>query len=206
MPKENKIIEMGLHNQVISMNQQGKSNRQIAKEIGVSEAAVRRFFKENANLMIASVKEDKRILKRQVNQTYDVIQSQLDISCRVLNKLEIIQDVDQLIKKITESAIKLQEAGIQIKPSDFAAQVALQISNNIKDFTTLTREVRENNKFLADLQSKIYDFSLLQEFVLLFIDKFKKEDPSITLKVLKEIKEDKRMRRIIESSEGDGKT
>jgi len=216
MARPSKIEKHGLQDKVIKLRNNGKTYNEIASivkkedKIKISDMAVKRFLDKHGELVdekaVEVIKEDKRRVAKSLNYTYNVIQSQLDVSCKVLNKLELIEDTDHLIDKITESATALMKHGMKVSPPAFAEQIAQQISDNILDFTRLTKEVRENNKFLADLQSKIYDFSLLQEFVILFIDKFKREDPDTTLKVLKEIKADSRMRRIIESSEGDGRT
>ena len=62
----------------------------------------------------------------------------------------------------------------------------------------LIREVRENNKFLLDLKSKIYDFQIVQEFIILFIQEFKKYDTETTLKVLEEIAANGRLKWLAE--------
>lgn len=213
MARPSKIEKHGLADKVIELRNNDKTYNEIAdivmKEdnVKISDMAVKRFLDKHEEKVdekaVEVIKEDKRRITKSVNYTYDIIQSQLNISCKVLNKLEKIEDIDCLIDKITESAKTLMDYGVEISSLDFANQVAEQISDNILDFTRLTKEVRENNKFLADLQSKIYDFSLLQEFVSLFINKFKKEDPELTLKILKEIRKDSRMRMLIESSERD---
>ncbi|CAK7080436.1 hypothetical protein [Tissierella sp.] len=213
MARPSKIEQHGLEDKILKLRNNDKTFNEIVdivkeeNNVKLSVMAVKRWVDKHEDKIdekaVEVIREDKRRVAKSLNYTYDVIQSQLNISCRVLNKLELIQDTDHLIDKITESAKVLMDHGMEISSFDFTNQIAEQISDNILDFTRLTREVRENNKFLADLQSKIYDFSLLQEFVLLFIDKFKKEDIETTLKVLKEIKKDPRMKMLIESSERD---
>lgn len=216
MARPSKIEKHGLQDKVIALRNEGESYNAIARivkqedNVKISDMAVKRFMDKYEEKVdekaVEVIKEDKRRVAKSVNYTYDIIQSQLNISCKVLNKLELIEDIDHLIDKVTENTMMLLDKGMEVDPDGFAAYMSRRISDNIKDFTTLTKEVRENNRFLAELQSKIYDFSLLQEFIILFIDKFKREDPDTTLKVLREIKADNRMRRIIESSEGDGRT
>ena len=213
MARPSKIEQHGLQDKIIELRNNDKTYNEIVdiviKEdnIKISEMAVKRFLDKHGELVdekaVEVIKEDKRRVAKSLNYTYDVIQSQLDMSNKVLEKLDGIQDIDGLIDKVTESAKSLMGHGMNITSFEFAAQIANQISDNILDFTRLTREVRENNKFLADLQSRIYDFSLFQEFVLLFIGKFKRESPELTLKVLKEIRKDPRMKMLIESSERD---
>lgn len=211
MGRRTKIEKHGLADKVIKLRNNGKTYNDIVitlkeeDDFEISNMAVKRFLdkhEEKVNEMAVEViREDKRRVMKSVNHSYDIIQSQLKMSNQVLEKLNAIQDIDGLINKVTESVMFLMEHGMEISSFEFAEQIANQISDNILDFTRLTKEVRENNKFLAELQTKIYDFSLLQEFVALFIDKFKREDPELTLKILKEIRENPRMRMLLESSE-----
>lgn len=211
MARPSKIEKHGLQDKVIELRNNDKTYNEIADivmkedKVKLSDMAVKRFLDKHEEkvdeIAVEVIKEDKRRVMKSVNHSYDIIQSQLEMSNQVLEKLNAIQDIDGLINKVTESAMFLMEHGMEISSFEFAEQIANQISDNILDFTRLTKEVRENNKFLAELQTKIYDFSLLQEFVALFIDKFKREDPELTLKILKEIRENPRMRMLLESSE-----
>ena len=211
MARPSKIEKHGLADKVIELRNNDKTYNEIADivmkedKVKLSDMAVKRFLDKHEEkvdeIAVEVIKEDKRRVMKSVNHSYDIIQSQLEMSNQVLEKLNAIQDIDGLINKVTESAMFLMEHGMEISSFEFAEQIANQISDNILDFTRLTKEVRENNKFLAELQTKIYDFSLLQEFVALFIDKFKIEDPELTLKILKDIRKDPRMRMLLESSE-----
>lgn len=211
MARPSKIEKHGLQDKVIMLRNNDKTYNEIADivmkedKVKISNMAVKRFLDKHeekvSEMAVEVIREDKRRVMKSVNHSYDIIQSQLEMSNQVLEKLNAIQDIDGLINKVTESAMFLMEHGMEISSFEFAEQIANQISDNILDFTRLTKEVRENNKFLAELQTKIYDFSLLQEFVALFIDKFKREDPELTLKILKEIRENPRMRMLLESSE-----
>jgi len=213
VPKPSKIEKYGLEEKVLALRYNDKNNvmsyndiaKTISKKSGhkISTMAVKRFIdkheqslKEKAPTVI---KEDKRRITKSLNQTYDVIQSQLDISNRVLEKLDKYEDIEAVLERVIQSA----ECYDSDKMDRWLRMAVNSLQNNIYSFTALTKEVRENNKFLADLQSKIYDFSILQEFVYLFIEEFKKKDPQLTLEILRELKTNKRIRRIIESSEGD---
>ena len=123
-----------------------------------------------------------------VNHTYDIIQTQLDVSQRVLSKLDGIERISEVVEEVNEAAIRfMKDMGVRVMPEEFAYSIEKNISRNIKDYTMLTREIRENNKFLSDLKSKIYDFQIVQEFINLFIQEFEKYDTETTLKVLEEI-------------------
>lgn len=148
---------------------------------------------------IKVIKEDKRRVMKTVNHTYDIIESQLDISNRVLKKLDDIEDISGTVTEVTETAIYLmKQIGVRIDSNEFAFNIEKAVSRNIKDYTMLTREVRENNKFLSELKEKIYDFQLVQEFINIFISEFEKHDPAVTGKVLKEISNNPRMKWIAE--------
>ena len=169
MARPSKIEKHGLQDKVIELRNNGKTYNEIAdivmkeNNVKISDMAVKRFLDKHEEkvdeIAVEVIKEDKRRVMKSVNHSYDIIQSQLEMSNQVLEKLNAIQDIDDLIKKIEESAIRLSENGVPISSLDFASQIAIQISDNILDFTRLTKEVRENNKFLAELQTKIYDFS-----------------------------------------------
>ncbi|MBU5314305.1 hypothetical protein KQI38_19975 [Tissierella carlieri] len=88
--------------------------------------------------------------------------------------------------------------GAKVTAEDFAYNIEKSISRNIKDYTMLTREVRENNKFLSELKEKIYDFQLVQGFISIFISEFEKYDSAITEKALKEISNNLRIKWLAE--------
>lgn len=198
MARPTKIEKHGLVDKVIELRNNDKTYNDIVSivmkedNVKISEMAVKRFLDKHEEKIdekaVEIIKEDKRRVMKTVNHTYDIIETQLDISQRVLSKLDGIDDISTIIEAASENTVKMmQEMGIGITPSKFAEYVGKKISDNIKDYTMLTREVRENNKFLSDLKSKIYDFQIVQEFINLFIQEFEKYDTETTLKVLEEI-------------------
>lgn len=209
MGRRTKIEKHGLADKVIKLRNNGKTYNDIVitlkeeDDFEISNMAVKRFLdkhEEKVNEMAVEViREDKRRVMKSVNHSYDIIQSQLDVSQRVLNKLDGIESISETVEKVSQTAIKIMmDMGVKISPEEFAYNIEKAISQNIKDYTMLTREVRENNKFLADLQTKIYDFQLIQEFISIFVSEFDKYDPVTTQKVLREISNNPRMRWIAE--------
>lgn len=209
MARPTKIEKHGLQDKVVMLRKKGKSYNEIANivkkedDVTLSDMAVKRFmdkYEEQVDEMaIEVIKEDKRRVMKSVNHTYDIIQTQLDVSQRVLDKLDGIESISETVEKVSQTAIKIMmDMGVKISPEEFAYNIEKSISRNIKDYTMLTREVRENNKFLADLQTKIYDFQLIQDFITIFVSEFDKHDPVTTQKVLKEISNNPRMKWIAE--------
>ncbi|WP_352404520.1 hypothetical protein [Sporanaerobacter acetigenes] len=209
MARLTKIEKHELQDKVIKLRNNGKTYNEIASivkkedRIKISDMAVKRFLDKHGELVdekaVEVIKEDKRRVVKSINQTYDIIQTQLDVSNRVLNKLDGIETISEIVERVSQTAISLmRDMGVRITPEEFAYNIEKSISNNIKDYTMLTREVRENNKFLADLKSKIYDFQLIQEFISIFVSEFDKYDPATTQKVLREISNNPRMRWIAE--------
>lgn len=187
MGRRSKIDKAGLGEVVIDLKNKGKTFKEIAlilkdkHNLKVSHTAVSNFLKNHESKVdkkaIEVIKQDERRVMKSVNYAYDIIESQLLVSNKVLCKLDGIDDIESLIKSTFEDALDYTEViGVKLTPDQFYEGMAKRLSNNIRDYTMLTREVRENNKFLSDLKSKIYDFQLVQEFVNIFVQEFEKED------------------------------
>lgn len=209
MGRRTKIEKHGLADKVIKLRNNGKTYNDIVitlkeeDDFEISNMAVKRFLDKHeekvSEMAVEVIREDKRRVMKSVNHSYDIIQTQLDVSNRVLDKLDSVESISDTVEEVSQTAIKImRDMGVKITPEEFAYNIDKAISRNIKDYTMLTREVRENNKFLADLKSKIYDFQLIQDFITIFISEFDKHDPVTTQKVLKEISNNPRMKWIAE--------
>lgn len=209
MARLSKIEQHGLEDKILKLRNNDKTYNEIVdivkeeNNVKLSAMAVKRWLDKHEGEVdekaIKVIKEDKRRVMKTVNHTYDIIESQLDISNRVLKKLDDIEDISGTVTEVTETAIYLmKQIGVRIDSNEFAFNIEKAVSRNIKDYTMLTREVRENNKFLSELKEKIYDFQLVQEFINIFISEFEKHDPAVTGKVLKEISNNPRMKWIAE--------
>ena len=205
MARPSKIEKYGLQDKVLKLRNNGKTYKEIANivmkedKVKISEMAVLRWVEKHEEKVdekaVEVIKGDKRRVAKSINQTYDIIQTQLDVSQRVLNKLDGIESISEIVEEVSQTAIRLmREMGVRVTPEEFAYNIEKNISRNIKDYTMLTKEVRENNKFLSELKEKIYDFQLIQEFISIFVSEFDKYDPVITQKVLKEISNNPRMK------------
>lgn len=209
MARSSKIEQYGLQDKILKLRNNDKTYNEIVDivtkedDVKLSAMAIKRWLDKHEERVdekaVEVIKEDKRRVAKSINQTYDIIQTQLDVSQRVLNKLDGMESISEVVKDVSESAITLmKKLGVKITPEEFAYNIEKNISRNIKDYTMLTREVRENNKFLSELKEKIYDFQLIQEFVNIFISEFEKYDSAVTEKVLKEISKNPRMRWLAE--------
>ncbi|MTI49465.1 MAG: hypothetical protein FH761_16655 [Firmicutes bacterium] len=205
MPRQSKIEKHGLEDKVLDLRNKGKSLNDIVKilktenKITLSNMSVQRWLEKHEYKVdekaVEVIKEDKRRVVKSINKTYDIIQTQLDVSQRVLDKLNVIDDIETVIEEKTKAAIYLmQNMGRNITPEEFAQNIEKNISKNISDYTKLTKEIRENNKFLSDLKEKIYDFQIVQEFIQIFIDEFAKKNKDITSEVLEELSNNSRLK------------
>ncbi|WP_432400968.1 hypothetical protein [Wukongibacter sp. M2B1] len=209
MARQSKIEKYGLQNRALELRNNGKSYNEIAitlskeNNVKLSSMAAKRYFDNFSQLVdkktVEVIKEDKRRVVKSINQTYDIIQTQLFISQKVLEKFNDVESIADTVEKVSDTAINImKEMNIKISPHEFAVNIEKSISRNIKDYVLLTKEVRENNKFLSDLKEKIYDFQVVQEFISIFIDKFQERDPQITQEILKEISANPRMKWLAE--------
>lgn len=209
MARPSKIEQHGLEDKILKLRNNDKTYNEIVdivkeeNNVKLSAMAVKRWLDKHEDKIderaVEVIREDKRRITKSINQTYDIIQTQLDVSQRVLNKLDGIESISEVVENVSETAVRLmQNMGVKVTPEEFAYNIEKSISRNIKDYTMLTREVRENNKFLSELKEKIYDFQLVQEFISMFISEFEKYDPSITEKALKEISNNPRMKWLAE--------
>lgn len=209
MARPSKIEQHGLENKILKLRNNDKTFNEIVdivKEednVKLSAMAVKRWLDKHEDKIdekaVEVIREDKRRVAKSINQTYDIIQTQLDVSQRVLNKLDGIESISEVVENVSETAVRLmQNMGVKVTPEEFAYNIEKSISRNIKDYIMLTREVRENNKFLSELKEKIYDFQLVQEFISMFISEFEKYDPAITENALKEISNNPRMKWLAE--------
>lgn len=209
MARLSKIDKAGLGGEVIKLRNKGKTFKEIALilkdnfNLKVSHTSVSNYVNNHEEKVdekaIEVIKQDERRIMKSVNYAYDIIQTQLDVSNRVLNKLDDIDDMETVVKNTFNNAMDYTKIiGKKISPDEFYEGVAKRISENIRDYTLLTKEIRENNKFLADLKSKIYDFQIVQEFINLFIKEFEKVDPAAAIKVLESIAANERLKWLAE--------
>lgn len=211
MARPNKIEQYDCVEIVRAGLNQGKSTRQLAEEcsekagVSISHVAVARYIetleKRDKRQAVAVTMEDRRRVIRNIKQQYDIIQSQLDVSHRMYEQLQTLDDfpsrLDDMHKKL-EATIAATGRDINFKViSSYYDSIKSELANYLQELALINREVRENNKFLTQLQEKIYDFGLVQEFIEIFMSEFEREDSAAAARVLQKITANPRMAELV---------
>ncbi|MCU7712464.1 hypothetical protein OK414_14690 [Priestia sp. JV24] len=167
-----------------------KSTRQIAEEcseqagVNISHTAVARYIESTKDQEQRQrkevIKEDKRRVMKVVNQEFDIIQLQYKTTERLLARFELVDDLpeyfDQRMDDLKENLLSALHEGGEIDYDyldDWKASFNKELKRKVYEITTLNKELRENTKFLVDLREKAFEFSLIQEYLSIFMDKFR---------------------------------
>jgi hypothetical protein len=226
MARQSKIEKFGCEEIVLAgiRTDPLKSTREIAKECSewagtaISHTTVARFIDSLNNVQQQQkkevVKQDQRRVLKQVNQEFDIIQMQYKTTERLLKRFELLDDlpeyfkgeIDELVNKI---ATTHEDGGMVPLEYLEAWQDAFEkeMKRKVFEITALNRELRENSKFLADMRGKAFEFSLIQEYLSLFMDIFKEASPEAYKFAIRKIAANPRMQKIVEQQEllrGDG--
>ncbi|MEK4030709.1 hypothetical protein MKZ02_19525 [Pseudobacillus sp. FSL P4-0506] len=220
MARQSKIEKFGCEEIVLRgiRSDPPKSTREIAKECSewageaISHTAVARYV-ESLNQMQQQkkevIKQDQRRVLKHVNQEFDIIQMQYQTTERLFKRFELIDDLPEYFKDQMDEVIdKIVEGGadpeyLEMWREDFERE----LKRKVYEITTLNRELRENGKFLADLRERAFEFSLVQEYLSLFMDIFKEASPEAYTLAIRKIAANPRMQKIVEQQEllrGDG--
>jgi hypothetical protein len=169
----------------------GKSLRDIAKECAEHSKAA---FSHNNIMKYIELRHDtkqqekkevivqdrRRVLKL-VNQELDIIQLQYDTTETLLNRFKLIDDLPDMFREQMLAAIAGMEKNEDTSDELIAflrgwvTSVEKELKRKVYELTSLNRELRENSKFLAEIRAKAFSFSLVQEYLALFMQKFKDE-------------------------------
>jgi len=167
-----------------------KSTRQIAEEcsehagVNISHTAVARYIDslkdQEQRQKKAAIKEDKRRVMKVVNQEFDIIQLQYKTTERLLARFELVDDLpeyfEQRMDELKNTLLAAVHEGGEIDYDyldDWKASFNKELKRKVYEITTLNKELRENTKFLVDLREKAFEFSLIQEYLSIFMDKFR---------------------------------
>lgn len=221
MARQNKIDKFGCQEIVLSgiRSDPPKSMRQIAEECSewagekISHTAVARYADQMHNEEQKKKKEviaaDKRRVLKTVNQELDIIQLQYQMTERLLKRFDLIDNLPDYVQDRLDSLTdQMMESGesaeyLEMWREDFEKE----LKRKVYEITTLNRELRENSKFLADMRGKAFEFSLIQEYLSIFMDIFKEASPDAYTKAIQIIAANPRMQKIVEQQEllrGDG--
>jgi len=150
----------------------------------ISNMAVKRYLtsrSESEQKQKKSViKQDKRRVAKMVNQEFDIIQLQYKTTERLLARFELVDDLpeyfDQRMDELKDALLAAVHEGGEIDYDyldDWKASFNKELKRKVYEITTLNKELRENTKFLVDLREKAFEFSLIQEYLSIFMDKFR---------------------------------
>ncbi|KIL42053.1 hypothetical protein SD70_02385 [Gordoniibacillus kamchatkensis] len=191
MPRPNKVEQLGLQEIVINGYKADLPDREIARQCSewagepVSYNAVRRWYEsyKEGQTKKAIITEDKRRLLKAVNQELDIINLQLRTTSALLEKFQMLDTLPDMVNERMDKLIEnLSERGEDFNYieylQDWQQSFEKELHRKVYEITALNRELRENSKFLADLRAKAFEFSLIQEYLALFMELFREEDRS----------------------------
>ncbi|SEA53546.1 hypothetical protein SAMN05421743_105208 [Thalassobacillus cyri] len=214
MPRQNKIEKHGCQEIVAAGLKEGKSVRAIAEECSewagekISHTAVARYVETLKNKEQQQRKEviqqDRRRVLKTVNQELDIIQLQYKTTEKLLERFELLDDLpefvedrlDELVNQVVEKLMAGEKITSQLEK--FQAAMTRELNRKVIEITSLNRELRENSKFLADLRERAFEFSLVQEYLSLFMDLFKDADEEAYQVAIQKVAANPRMQKLVD--------
>ncbi|MNL06032.1 hypothetical protein D3C87_1266550 [compost metagenome] len=214
MAKPSKIEELKCQDIVASGVKSGKSVRQIAEEcsefagVEITHMAVDRYIKSPAFVAYrnadtstrkAIIKQDKRQIIRAVHQDLDLIDLNRRTTKVLVDRFDEAASLPELFESRAEQLGQMiAEGGGQEEFKKWQRDFSVELRRRCLEITALSREIRENGKFMADLREKAFQFTLLTEFLDLFVEVFARESPEACDRALAAISTNPRMQRILE--------
>ena len=210
MPRPNKIEKHGCQEIVSSGLKAGKPVRQIAEECSdwageqISHTAVARYMEASRNHeqreKKAVIQQDRRRVLKTVNQELDIIQLQYRTTERLLNRFELVDDLPEYFQeKMDELVDRVAEGGGDPEYlGNWQDSVEKEFKRKIYELTSLNKELRENSKFLADLRERTFEFSLVQEYLSLFMDLFQETNEEAYQEAVQKVAANPRMQKIVD--------
>jgi hypothetical protein len=207
MGRQSKIEKFGLENLIAEALAAGKSSRQIAElcskkaKQAISHVAVNEYIKtiDLVKKKDIIVKEPSRV-ERITNFDLDIIELQYRTTSVLLERFEFINKLPDMFEQ--------RFAALKEKPdkdTDYLEAwkqgFVIELRRNIQNITSLNRELRENSKFMADMRSKAFEFDLIQEYLYLFMEVFRKANLEAYENASAQIAANPRMQRIVEQQQ-----
>jgi hypothetical protein len=215
MARQSKIEKYGCQEIVLAglRADPPKSTRQIAEECSewagekISHTAVARYIdslnQAEQKQKKEIIQQDKRRVVKVVNQEFDIIQLQYKTTERLLKRFELVdnlpeyfkEQMDDLVEKmITSDLVEFNYEYLE----EWRARFENELKRKMYEITSLNRELRENSKFLADLREKAFEFSLIQEYLSIFMDIFQEASPQAYNTAIQKIAANPRMQKIVD--------
>ncbi|MGK9250845.1 hypothetical protein [Paenibacillus humicus] len=228
MAKPLKIEQLGLQHIVAAGLRNGKNPQQIAADCSkeakepVSNMAVRRYLEalESAEIPPATLgaepvstiipPEKKRQIVRQsaermtrlVERDIDLIDLQFRTTQVLADRFEWLANLpDMFERRMIILRDELREGGDVTALDSWGIGFTLELRRNIGNMTALNRELRENARFMASLREKAFEFSLIQEYLSVFMDIFRAENPEAYEIAEQKIAANPRLQRIVEQQQ-----
>jgi hypothetical protein len=187
-----------------------KSTRQIAVECSdwagekISHTAIARYIdsfqQEEQKQKKEVIKQDQRRVVKHVNQEFDIIQLQYQTTEKLLKRFEMVDNLPEYFKEQMDELVdKKMEHGIDVKFLErWQSNIEGELRRKVYEITALNRELRENSKFLAELREKAFEFSLIQEYLSIFMDIFKQASPEGYEVAIQKVAANPRMQKIVD--------
>lgn len=227
MARPNKIEQYRLQNIVARCLSSGiTSVRKIAFECTnelkkkgikdeISHTAVARYIesskyeKQPANPSAAVERKKAAVtqvsgrVERIINFDIDIIELQYKTTNILLERFNFIVELPDMFERRMDQLIEsMKQDGTD---SDYWGRwkvaFADDLRRNVQNITSLNRELRENSKFMADMRSKAFEFDLIQEYLYLFMEVFRKADLEAYEVASAQIAANPRMQRIVEQQQ-----
>jgi len=199
LAKPLKIEQYNLQDVVAAGLREGKNPQQIAEEcsrkakVPISNMAVRRYIEAmegKASVMAAphtsvqskrverAVKSVPKRVQRIVDRDIDLIDLQYRTTAALAERFEWILDLPDMFEaRMQQLHDMLKEEGADTTTLDhWGLGFTLELRRNIGKLAALNRAIRENAKFMSSLREKAFEFSLIQEYLMLFLEQFKKAE------------------------------
>ncbi|CAI6073394.1 hypothetical protein [Cohnella sp. JJ-181] len=226
--KPMKIAALGLEDVVTAGINAGKNPQQIADDCTrkagqpISNMAVRRFIEAmegSASVMTAPVKAEsakppdkrrERAVKevpervhRLVERDIDLIELQYQTTAALADRFAWIANLpDTFDARMRQLHDLVTAEGTDTTTLDhWGLAFTLELRRNIGNMAVLNREIRQNGQFMATLREKAFEFNLIQEYLHLFMEEFRKENAGAFEIAEQRVASNPRMQRIVEQQQ-----
>jgi predicted RNase H-like nuclease (RuvC/YqgF family) len=212
MARQSKIEKYGCEDIVASglRADPSKSTRQIAEECSdwagekISHTAIARYIEtlgqQEQKQKKEVIKQDQRRVLKTVNQEFDIIQLQYQTTEKLLKRFDMVDNLPEFFKEQMDELVdKLMEQGVDVKYLErWQTNIEVELRRKVYEITSLNRELRENSKFLAELREKAFEFSLIQEYLSIFMDIFRESSPQGYEVAIQKVAANPRMQKIVD--------
>lgn len=228
-----KIEALNLQDFVVSCLNQGLNPQEIAakcsEEAGepISNMAVRRFIEARGSIIEVkaeaavsakelpkqqvekAVRANPKRVARLVDRDIDLIELQYKTTKALADRFDWIAALpDNFERRMLQLHELLKQEDVDTTTLDsWGLAFTLELRRNIGNMAALNREIRQNGQFMASLREKAFEFNLIQEYLMLFLEGFKRAEQehhgsSVAFEAAEQqIASNPRMQRIVEQQQ-----